>query len=148
MSKWRWVWSGLSSWDLPFKIFQLKVCYRDFKYFCIFVVHHNFRKEDSVLIYIKIFLISLPEMTAKEGLLLWCQRKTAPYKNVNVQNFHLRYLLDCPQKWVQLYPRGSPKMPISIVPSFLIKFQGWFGFLRAHSSSSSRSPWLFQTFQR
>lgn len=35
--------------------------------------------------------ISVEEMTAKEGLLLWCQRKTAPYKNVNVQNFHLRW---------------------------------------------------------
>uniref|UniRef100_A0A2A4J7H8 Alpha-actinin, sarcomeric n=1 Tax=Heliothis virescens TaxID=7102 RepID=A0A2A4J7H8_HELVI len=35
--------------------------------------------------------ISVEEMTAKEGLLLWCQRKTAPYKNVNVQNFHLSF---------------------------------------------------------
>jgi actinin alpha len=35
--------------------------------------------------------ISVEEMTAKEGLLLWCQRKTAPYKNVNVQNFHMSF---------------------------------------------------------
>jgi len=35
--------------------------------------------------------ISVEEMTAKEGLLLWCKRKTAGYKNVNVQNFHMSF---------------------------------------------------------
>ncbi|XP_071835118.1 alpha-actinin-like isoform X1 [Apostichopus japonicus] len=35
--------------------------------------------------------ISVEEMTAKEGLLLWCQRKTSPYRNVRVKDFHMSW---------------------------------------------------------
>jgi actinin alpha len=31
------------------------------------------------------------ELSAKDALLLWCQRKTEPYDNVKVDNFHLSW---------------------------------------------------------
>uniref|UniRef100_A0A3P8Z7X7 Actinin alpha 3a n=1 Tax=Esox lucius TaxID=8010 RepID=A0A3P8Z7X7_ESOLU len=40
--------------------------------------------------------ISVEETSAKEGLLLWCQRKTAPYRNVNCLLFNLA--------WLQVHP--------------------------------------------
>ncbi|KAK2168380.1 hypothetical protein LSH36_17g06012 [Paralvinella palmiformis] len=40
---------------------------------------------------VSILGIFFSELSAKEGLLLWCQRKTSPYRNVNVQNFHLSF---------------------------------------------------------
>lgn len=35
--------------------------------------------------------ISMEQMSAKDGLLLWCQKKTQDYANVNVQNFHMSF---------------------------------------------------------
>ncbi|CAH8521505.1 unnamed protein product [Schistosoma haematobium] len=35
--------------------------------------------------------IQIEDSSAKEGLLLWCQRQTAPYKNVCVENFHTSF---------------------------------------------------------
>ena len=35
--------------------------------------------------------ISLDAMSAKDALLLWCQRKTEPYDNVNITNFHMSW---------------------------------------------------------
>ena len=72
--------------------------------------------------------ISVEEMTAKEGLLLWCQRKTAPYKNVNVQNFHLSF------KVITLHSLQIEQF----LNHFNLLTTGWFSFLCLDPPSSSR----------
>jgi len=42
----------------------------------------------TIILRFEIEAVSEQELSAKDALLLWAQRKTAPYKNVDVQNFH------------------------------------------------------------
>lgn len=45
----------------------------------------------SIILDYQIKGISVEELSAKEGLLLWCQKKTAGYRDVKVENFHTSF---------------------------------------------------------
>ena len=51
----------------------------------------DFEVQHVTLFVCLLHIYSNAESSSKAGLLLWCQRKTKPYKNVNVANFHTRY---------------------------------------------------------
>jgi actinin alpha len=45
----------------------------------------------TIILRFQIQDISMEDLSAKEGLLLWCQKKTQGYPGVNVKNFHMSF---------------------------------------------------------
>eukprot|EP01101_Sappina_pedata_P003205 TRINITY_DN1342_c0_g1_i1.p1 TRINITY_DN1342_c0_g1~~TRINITY_DN1342_c0_g1_i1.p1 ORF type:complete len:864 (+),score=523.03 TRINITY_DN1342_c0_g1_i1:23-2593(+) len=45
----------------------------------------------TIILRFQIQDISMEDLSAKEGLLLWCQKKTQGYDGVNVKNFHMSF---------------------------------------------------------